>query len=92
MPTYVLSIKAELENVESMLPMKDVMWKFDVVNTAAERKEGITVSSIDEYELTGSRGVANFVMKWPGDKHESYIKIVHVKKVTPQYGSGEILV
>mmetsp|Transcript_6497 Transcript_6497/g.10624 ORF Transcript_6497/g.10624 Transcript_6497/m.10624 type:complete len:159 (-) Transcript_6497:166-642(-) len=89
MPTYVLSIKAELENVASLLPLNNVMWKFDIVNASSERKEGVTVCATDELELSGSRGHANFVMKWPGEKHESYIKIVHVKKVTPQYGAED---
>jgi hypothetical protein len=89
MPTYVLSIKAELENVASLIPLNNVMWKFDIVNSSSERKQGITVGAADELELSGSRGTANFVMKWPGEKHESYIKIVHVKKVTTQYDSGK---
>lgn len=41
MPTYLLSIKAELENVASLLPLTDVMWKFDIVNSSSERKEGM---------------------------------------------------
>ena len=89
MPIFLLSIKAELDNVASLLPLTDVMWKFDIVNSSSERKEGITVCPTDELELSGSRGTANFVMKWPGDKNESYIKIVHVKKVTTQYDSGK---
>ena len=90
MPTFVLFIKAELENVAKLIPSNNVLWKFDVVNAASERKEGITVSASEEIELHGSRGTANFVMKWQGDKHESYIKIVHVKKVTNVYESGTL--
>jgi hypothetical protein len=92
MPTYVLSIKAELENVASLLPLNDVMWKFDITSSSSERKEGITVCPSEELELSGSRGTANFVMRWKGDKHESYIKVVHVKKVTTKYEAGECCV
>lgn len=51
---------------------------------------GITVCPTDELELSGSRGTANYVMKWPGAKTESYIKVIHVKKVVTQYDSGEM--
>jgi hypothetical protein len=37
------------------------------------------------YELEGSRGDANFIMKWPGNKQQAYIKIVDLKNVTGNY-------
>lgn len=36
-------------------------------------------------ELEGSRGDANFIMKWPGSKAQSYIKIVDLKGVSGNY-------
>ena len=36
-------------------------------------------------ELEGSRGDANFIMKWPGNKQQAYIKIVDIKGVTGNY-------
>ena len=46
---------------------------------------GITVSAVDEFELDGSRGISNFVMKWPGEREQSHIKIVPIKKVDGCY-------
>ena len=43
-------------------------------------------------ELDGSRGISNFVMKWPGEREQSHIKIVPIKKVDGCYranNSGE---
>jgi hypothetical protein len=83
MPSCVLEIKAEFENVERMTPAPgDVMWKFDIENEAGERKEGITVDPNDEeQEIEGGKGFAHFVMKWnKGDKHQAYIKITPIGK------------
>ena len=46
----------------------------------------------DVIELEGSKGDANYVMKWPGNKMQSYIKIVDLKGVNGNYtdeNSGE---
>ena len=85
MPTYVLSIKCELENIERLTPLESNHWKFDVEGSSGDIKEGITVSSVDEMELDNSRGIANFVMKWHGDREQSHIKIVPIKKVDGTY-------
>lgn len=55
-------------------------------------KTGITISKADVMELEGSRGDANYIMKWPGQKVQSYMKIVDLKGVTGHYteeSSGE---
>lgn len=36
-------------------------------------------------ELEGSRGEANYIMKWPGSKTQAYIKIVELKGVSGSY-------
>ncbi len=50
-----------------------------------DTKEGVTISKGDVMELEGSRGDANFIMKWPGNKQQAYIKIVDIKGVTGNY-------
>ena len=55
MPLLLLKIKAELENLETLIPVEGVCWKFEVENDASERKT-ITCSSTEEEELEGSRG------------------------------------
>ncbi len=84
MPLFILKIKADLENIKSLIPINGNLWKFDISHQG-EIKQGITVSSSDEIELQGSKGVANFVMKWPGSQSQSYIKIVDLKKCTGDY-------
>ena len=55
MPLLLLQIKAELENIETMVPVEGVCWKLEIENDASERKV-ITCSSTEEEELEGSRG------------------------------------
>lgn len=85
MPVYVLKIKADLENVAKLVPLPHNMWKFDIENVAGERKSGITVTSADVIDLQGSRGTANFVMKWPGEQHQAYIKLEPIKGCDVSY-------
>ena len=33
-------------------------------------------------ELDGSRGTANFIKKWEGERQQSYLKMIDVKKIT----------
>merc|ERR1711865_762851 len=81
MPTFVLWIKAELEAVSSIaLGEGGHGWCFDVKEPAGyEEKEGIWVSPDEEIELNGSRGKANYVMKWPDTKKEASMSIVKLK-------------
>ena len=46
-------------------------------------REGVYVAADEVHELSGSRGVANFVMKWAKDsKREAYLNVEEVKAVT----------
>lgn len=86
MPTYLLQVKAELEGVESLTPKAGNQWKLDVQNDSSEVREGITVSSLDEHELEGSRGTANFVMRFNKGDQQSYLKLE--KLVPKKHGDG----
>ena len=53
----------------------------DVTSTnSGEVREHITVSADDELELPGSKGNANFIIKFPGENSHSYIKILENQK------------
>ena len=86
MPTYLLQVKAELEGVESLTPKAGNQWKLDVQNDSSEVREAITVSSLDEHELEGSRGTANFVMRFNKGDQQSYLKLE--KLVPKKHGDG----
>jgi hypothetical protein len=88
MPTTLLRISAELENIEKLVPCQGNVWKFDISNGRGEEKAGVTIDPNEDIELVGSRGTANFVMKWPGENKQSYIKVVPVKKVTGEYSAS----
>mmetsp|Transcript_31907 Transcript_31907/g.53806 ORF Transcript_31907/g.53806 Transcript_31907/m.53806 type:complete len:158 (-) Transcript_31907:718-1191(-) len=93
MPSYLIKLKADLENIKQLIPLPENTWKFDIQSTdGGDTKEGITVTKGDVIPLDGSKGEANFVMKWPGASAQSYMKIVDVKNVEgnyPEHSSGE---
>ena len=91
MPVYLLQICADLENIEQLTPLPDNLWKLDIQSdgSGGDTKTGITVSSADVIELEGSKGEANFVMKWNKAKGQSYIKLVDVKKCDFTYKAAD---
>ena len=56
MPLYLLQIKAELENIASIQPKENNLWKLNIVSSGGDSKDGITVSGEDIIELEGSKG------------------------------------
>lgn len=91
MVLFLLKMKADLENISELQPQFENLWKFNISSTDGEERLGITVSKADVLELNGSKGDANYVMKWhKADSHQAYIKLVDVKKVDGTYKtSGE---
>lgn len=82
MPQYFLKVKADLENIQQLTPVAGNLWKFDIQTPGGgESRSGITVSADDIYPLEGSRGEANFIIKWPYANDQSYIKIITHKSV-----------
>ena len=47
------------------------------------------MSEDDTIELDGSRGEANFVMKWPGSSQQAYIKIIKLKACKEAFTSDD---
>jgi Eukaryotic protein of unknown function (DUF866) len=90
MPIFLLKIKADLENIALLSPQFENLWKFNIASQDGEERLGITVSKADVLELNGSKGDANYVMKWhKADSHQAYIKLVDVKKADGTYKAAE---
>ena len=69
-----------------MKPQAGNMWKFNVNSgDGGFSRDGITFSSLDELDLEGSRGIANFIVRWDKASSQSYIKLVDMKGVTGKY-------
>jgi hypothetical protein len=48
-----------------------------------ETRKGVYVTAAEQHDLSGSKGTANFVMKWAKDsRHESYINVMELKGFT----------
>lgn len=131
MPTFLLSIKADFENISQLdihangrfcidvrqqlqgqqvhapvpnsssccctgcvccslhataaaaLHLPPCAWPQVKESAGAETRERVYVSATDEHELSGSRGSANFVMKFAKDaRHECSINVMALKGVT----------
>ena len=79
MPVFEVQIRAELENVEFLEPIKSNLFKFNIGNGSGEERSNVTVCMDDVLELEGSRGTANYIMKWDKkDQHQAYMKILDV--------------
>eukprot|EP00198_Chlamydomonas_reinhardtii_P005159 XP_001694495.1 predicted protein [Chlamydomonas reinhardtii] len=84
MPTFLLCIRAELDNVDTISIPSTTHWCLDVKESAgSEEKKGVYVTSTEEHELNGSKGTANLVMKFAkGSKKESSVNVLEIKGVT----------
>ena len=85
MPQFLLKIKCTLENIGKLEPVEFNAWKFDIESEGGEPRLGITVSKTDDFELEGGKGTANFIVKFPGENKQSYIKLVEIKKCDGSY-------
>jgi len=57
MPTYVLKIKADLENINKLRPTENNVWMLNVKSPSEEIRERITFSSASILQLDGSKGI-----------------------------------
>ncbi|CEM17535.1 unnamed protein product [Vitrella brassicaformis CCMP3155] len=89
MVVIMLCIKADLENVESFSVPREHIWCLDVKQSSGEEmRERITVNPLDEFEMAGSRGTCNFVVRW-GGKSQSSMNVQHIKGVTRDYTADD---
>jgi hypothetical protein len=75
MPIFVLYAKAELEGVKSLaFPFPTTTWMMDVKQAAGpEERSAVVLDPEDEVQLENAKegSMANFVIKFPGDKKQS---------------------
>eukprot|EP00611_Tribonema_gayanum_P022886 TRINITY_DN4693_c0_g2_i1.p1 TRINITY_DN4693_c0_g2~~TRINITY_DN4693_c0_g2_i1.p1 ORF type:complete len:174 (+),score=54.88 TRINITY_DN4693_c0_g2_i1:39-524(+) len=90
MPVYVLYIKVSLDGVASLQASESTTWILDIQSTdESEKREGVYVSGAEELEVDGSKGKANFVVKFKGSNKQSTISVVDVKKLTTRCITAE---
>ena len=71
----------ELENVKEVIIPENIQWCIDVKQpNSDEVRKGVFVSEEETFQVTGSRGSAHFLLKWPGGKKESQMDIIRIKK------------
>lgn len=87
MPSFLLQAKCELEGIETLSPKAHNAWQFDVQNDASEVRNGVTVSVEDSFELEGSKGTANFIVRFGKGDQQAYIKF---DKLNKKHGDGII--
>ncbi|DAZ93247.1 TPA: hypothetical protein N0F65_007947 [Lagenidium giganteum] len=84
MVLFVLYVKAELENVDTLEAPPLHRWCIDVKDsTSDEKRDAVVVSDEEVVEVAGGRGDVHFTLKWPGAKKPSQLTVVRdVKKLT----------
>ena len=83
MVLLVLYVKAELENVESITFPENIQYCFDVKDAQSdESKSGVFMCADEVAEVDGSRGDANFAMRFPDCTKQCTVSFVSVKGVT----------
>jgi hypothetical protein len=71
MVLLVLYVKATLENVGSITFPRNIQYCFDVKDAQSdEAKQGVFVCADEVAEVDGSKGEANFVMRFPDCKKQ----------------------
>ena len=86
MVVFVLRLKADVENVEEISFPEHAQWCLNLKQSDGDEvKEGVYVSSEEEVAMSGSRGVAHFVMKFPGGSKEVSLNVQQIKGTTRAY-------
>eukprot|EP00877_Chromochloris_zofingiensis_P005867 jgi/Chrzof1/1533/Cz10g11130.t1 len=87
MPVFLLYVKGDLEHVAKITIPQDFRFNIDVQESAGtETRNGVYVTAAEDHELSGSKGTANYVMKWAKDsRKEAYINLTEIKGVTRSY-------
>eukprot|EP00729_Bicosta_minor_P002985 gene2985-8621_t len=71
-------MSAELEEVTDFSAPADHEWCLDLKQSDSDEvKEGVFISSEREFELEGSRGIANFMMKFPGSSKQVTVTVLN---------------
>lgn len=91
MTIYALKIKADLENIEQLIPKAHNLWKFNISSggEGGEMRNGITISDDETTELANARNSANFVVKWSDTNKQSYANIVKLPKCDGTYKKAD---
>ena len=83
MVLLVLYVKAELENIGSIKFPANLQYCLDVKDAQSdEEKKGVYMCADEIAEIDGSKGDANFVMRFPDCKKQCTVTFTDVKGVT----------
>lgn len=81
MPVFVACVKADLENVERLETLSQV-WKIDVKHGSSDEvREGVTIDATEFFDLEGSRGTCNLVIKFKDAVEKAQCTILTDKKL-----------
>lgn len=91
MVLFVLYVKAELENVETLTAPPLHRWCLDVKEPRGdETRKAVFVSDEEAVDVAGGRGEVHFTLKWPGATKPSQLTVVRdVKKLTREVAGAD---
>ncbi|KAI7862806.1 UPF0587 protein C1orf123 [Spinellus fusiger] len=86
-----LYFKADLENVTELVPVEDYQWHFKIECGSCREVDAswITFNQEDMFDVSGSKGSANLVMRCKFCKRESTAQFDTGAKILPYTKTGE---
>ncbi|KAL7065738.1 hypothetical protein ACR3K2_38180 [Cryptosporidium serpentis] len=83
MTIFILYIKADIDGINEIIFPSNYIWCIDIEQSAGPlTKNRITIDPNEKIPIENSRGTANYVMKWDGDKRYSTIRLIELKGIT----------
>ena len=67
-----------VENISTIKAIEETRWNLTLADPLSTEKRTVWIEPDEESEIEGSRGVANFVMKWKESKTRCSVSIVEV--------------
>ena len=86
MVLFALQLRAEMDGLRALCPPQD--WIFTLRQSGGtEEREGVVIRADEEVEVSGSRGVANFVIKF--GKSEATVSVASTAEVSAQEAESD---
>ncbi len=91
MPVFAIECKAELGGIQEIIAdLRNTSWCVDVSSIdGSDKRERVTIDPNDELELTGSRGTANFVVKFNGSAKQATANVKVGSNCSAVNGGGK---
>lgn len=80
MPSFAIVVDdVDVENVATISGTEETKWHVTLKDTVGTETRKVWISSDEDIEIEGSRGTANFVMKWKESKRQCNVTLTAIE-------------